>query len=337
MNAKARSFPRRLLALALLIAAVIAAVITAVTYYNVSRAAHAASFLFGAGNPSFTDCRAECPEMVVVPPGVFRMRTLNAEYTKNPKRVTIPRAFAVGKFDITFDEWDACVADGGCAYRPAEWGACLANTRCLWPRPPDQDWARGNRPVMDVSWDDAHIYLAWLSRKTGHTYRLLSEAQYEYAQRGETTYQEHQPTYYWGDQPSHDFANAGRSPCCTGGKIEGRDRWMYTSPVGSFPPNKWGIYDMTGDVWSWVEDCYHANFDDVPDTILKDGRAWRTECADGRKEMRGGSWNDDWPQQRTGQRNEHAADYRMYVVGFRVARDLNEKELKAVAQYDKAF
>lgn len=296
--------------------------------------------LFGAGHgDSFSDCRKDCPQMVVVPPGEYRMRALRADYTKHPKRVTLPKAFAVGKFEITFDEWDACVADSGCAYRPATWGACLANTLCLWPRPADQDWARGDRPVMDVSWDDAQIYLAWLSKKTGHTYRLLSGAEYEYAQRGETTYQDHQPTYYWGDKPDHDMANAGRSPCCTGGKVQGKDHWMNTSPVGSFPPNRWGLYDMTGNLWSWIEDCYHdeATFDAMPATLLTDGRAWMSECTDGRKEMRGGSWNDDWNVLRTGQRNMHAADYRMYVVGFRVARDLTDDELKALARHNNLF
>src|SRR5262245_36876485 len=173
----------------------------------------------------FKDC-AECPTMVVVPPGKFMMGTAESEpgHEKDESplhEVTIPRALAIGKFEVTFAEWDACVADGGCdGYRPS-----------------DDGWGRGNRPVIHVSFNETQSYLAWLSRKSGQQYRLLSESEWEYAARAGTT-----TPYFWGNTASRDHANYGNDVCCSG-LAQGADHWPNTSPEGSFPPNAFGLYD----------------------------------------------------------------------------------------------
>ena len=142
--------------------------------------------------------------------------------------VTIARPFAVGRYEVTFDEWDACVAEGGCnGYKPS-----------------DEGWGRGRRPVINVSWDDAQAYVTWLSKKTGKSYRLLSGAEYEYAMRAGT-----QTVYPWGDTIGTNNAN-----CHSCGS-----QWdaKQTAPVGSFAANGFGLYDMVGNVREWTEDCYH--------------------------------------------------------------------------------
>ena len=152
-----------------------------------------------AAPQEFKDC-AECPQMVVVPPGKFMMGTPESEkgHEKDESplhEVTIPRALGVGKFEVTFAEWDSCVADGGCdGYRPL-----------------DDGWGRGNRPVIHVSFNDTQSYLAWLNRKSGQQYRLLSESEWEYAGRAGTS-----TPYFWGTAASHDRANYGADACCSG-------------------------------------------------------------------------------------------------------------------------
>jgi formylglycine-generating enzyme required for sulfatase activity len=173
-------------------------------------------------------------------------------------RVTFARPFAVGKFPVTFDEWDACAADGGCdGYRPD-----------------DQGWGRGRRPVINVSWNDIKSYVAWLSKKTGKPYRLLSEAEYEYATRAGT-----QTRYPWGDEIGKGNANC--NGC--GSQWDGKQ----TAPVGSFAPNQFGLYDMIGNVGEWVEDCAHDNYDGAP----SDGSAWTEACKSDQRVTRSSSWN----------------------------------------------
>jgi formylglycine-generating enzyme required for sulfatase activity len=208
----------------------------------------------------------------VVPAGSFTMgSTLSEALGGNespPHLVTFAQPFAVGKFAVTFDEWDACAADGGCnGYRPA-----------------DEDWGRGRRPVINVSWGDAKAYLAWISRKTGKTYRLLSEAEREYVTRAGTT-----TPYWWGTSISTDQANYnGTYP---NGKGPGQFR-RQTVPVDSFAPNPFGLYQVHGNVWEWVQDCDHAGYDGAP----TDGSAWTsgngsawTGGACIRRVLRGGS------------------------------------------------
>jgi formylglycine-generating enzyme required for sulfatase activity len=242
------------------------------------------------GGPTIKDC-SDCPELVVVPAGSFTMGSPASEVGRDDDEgpqhpVTIPRALAVGKYDVTFAEWDACVADGGCGgYRPG-----------------DEPWGRGNRPVIEVSWDDAQAYVSWLSRKTGKPYRLLSESEWEYSARAGTT-----TPYYWGEGIGQNNAN------CVGCG----SRWdgQQTSPVGSFPPNAFGLYDMMGNVWEWTGDCYNLSYDGAPG----DGSAWAGgDCA--KRVLRGGSWDEAPGSPRSADRASLSAGYRSPELGFRVAR-----------------
>jgi formylglycine-generating enzyme required for sulfatase activity len=229
-----------------------------------------------------------CPEMVVVPEGAFSMGSNDAGDEKPPHRVTIQQPFAVGKFAVTFDEWDACAEAGGCSrYRPDDLG-----------------WGRGRRPVINVSWDDAKAYVAWLSAKTGQTFRLLSEAELECAARvGSVT------KYPWGDVIGKGNANCRDSGNQWGGK--------QTAPVGSFPPNPWGLYDMHGNVWEWVEDPYHDTYAGAP----VDGSVWTSGRSYSRV-LRGGSWYALADVLRSANRSFGSPDYRNNAVGFRVAKTL---------------
>ena len=208
----------------------------------------------------FRECAADCPEMIVIPAGEFMMGSADTEKNhgkdEGPRhQVTIAKPFAVARFDLTFAEWDACAAHGDCE-----------------PRIGDQGWGRGRRPAINVSWDDAQQYVAWLSKMTGRPYRLLTEAEWEYAARaGRTT------AYFWGDEIGEGNAN------CNGCGSEWDDR--KTSPVGSFKPNAFGLYDMAGNVWQRVQDCYHEDYEEAP----ADGSAWTSgDC--GYRVVRGGSW-----------------------------------------------
>jgi formylglycine-generating enzyme required for sulfatase activity len=195
----------------------------------------------------FRDCPNVCPEMVVVPAGSFMMGSPPGEDGRNAdegpqRRVTISRPFALGKFEVTFDEWDACLAAGGCKHNPSDFG-----------------WGRGRRSVINVSWNDAKEYAAWLSDKTGKTYRLPTEAEWEYAARGGKA----SLKYWWGNDASHEYANYGTDRCCNG-FAAGRDRWVNTAPVGQFPANPFGLHDMHGNVFEWVEDCYEDSYKGAP-------------------------------------------------------------------------
>jgi formylglycine-generating enzyme required for sulfatase activity len=251
-------------------------------------------------------------EMVVVSAGEFTMGSnaseiaaLKKEYSldwydcerpQHTVRITAP--FAVGRFAVTFDEWDACVADGGCkGYRPS-----------------DQGWGRGKRPVINVSWDDATAYTAWLSRKTGKTYRLLSEAEREYVTRGGTT-----TVFWWGDTISATQANYdGNYTFGRGAKGEYREK---TVPVDSFEPNPWGLYNVHGNVFEWCEDVWHGNYDGAP----TDGSAWLQGGDAGRRVVRGGSWNFAPRGLRAASRFEVTSDDRDSVLGFRVGRTLSAR------------
>ena len=229
---------------------------------------------------------AECPEMVVVPRGRFRMGDgLVAEPVHN---VTIDDPFAVGRYEVTFAEWDACVAGGGCTHRPG-----------------DEGWGRGTRPVIKVSWDDAQEYVRWLSRETDKPYRLLSEAEWEYVARaGSTT------KYPWGNDVGTNKAN------CDGCGSQWDDK--RTAPVGSFDPNAFGLFDTAGNVWEWVADCGNENYNGAP----ADGSAWTSgEC--NIRVLRGGSWYFDPRIIRSANRNGNFTGIRVNHVGFRVARTLD--------------
>ena len=239
---------------------------------------------------AFKECAQDCPDMIVVPAGSFTMGSAGS-IEKPQHTVTIARPFAVAKYALTFADWDACVAAAGCnGYKPN-----------------DLRWGRGQQPVINVNWDEAHAYVAWLSAVTGRTYRLLSEAEYEYATRAGTT-----TTYPWGDDIGQNNANC--NGC--GSQWDGRQ----TAPVGSFAPNAFGLYDMVGNVFDWIEDCRHTNYNGAP----TDGSAWLDandgDCTD--HIVRGGSWANPPSSARSATRGWNTAVTRVFDEGFRVARTL---------------
>ena len=232
-----------------------------------------------AAGSVFKDCN-DCPEMVAIPAGSYAMG--------GSRQITISRQFAVGKTEVTFAQWDACVAEGGCTHRPD-----------------DRGWGRGSMPVMSVNWDDAKQFVGWLTRKSGKSYRLLTEAEWEYAARAGTTTE-----YYWGDRDSdicrYASVDKGGNGCGTN----------QTSLVASKQPNAFGLYDMLGNVWEWVEDCYNDGVSGVP----SNGAA-RTSGDCGLRVLRGGSWGTEPQNARAAYRNwNDTASRYISFNGFRVAR-----------------
>jgi formylglycine-generating enzyme required for sulfatase activity len=254
----------------------------------------------GATSPiqTFRDC-ANCPKMVMIPAGSFTMGSPATELyrgAESPHRVTISKSLAIGKYEVTFAEWDACVADGGCGGH----------------RPDDFGWGRGNRPVVGVSWDDAKAYVAWLSKKAGKAYRLLSEAEWEYSARAGTA-----TPFSFGATITTKQANYDGS---TGyGSVPAGENRQKTLPVGSFSPNAFGLYDMHGNVWEWTEDCWSEEYgSDAP----KDGTPFLKGNCGGRV-MRGGSWEDYPGDVRSAARVGSGRDEQSWADGFRVAQTLN--------------
>jgi formylglycine-generating enzyme required for sulfatase activity/DNA-binding winged helix-turn-helix (wHTH) protein len=240
----------------------------------------------------FKECAANCPEMMVLPADKFLMGSPAAETghqkAEEPQHVVmIAKPFAIGKFPVTFAEWDACAAYGDCAQDI-----------------PDDGMGRGRMPVVNVIWQDAETYAAWLSRITGKVYRLLSEAEFEYAARGGT-----QTAYYWGND-----IGKGNTVCTDCGS-----KWDHrqAAPVGTFAPNPFGLYDMAGNVWQWVQDCLHANYEGAPN----DGSAWAAaNCKT--HVQRGGSWLTPHFAVRSARRLKIANGDRYTTISFRVARTL---------------
>ena len=235
-----------------------------------------------------SDC-PYCPEMVEVPAGSFTRGSPPDEPGRDddegPQReVTIPRPFAVGKYEVTFAQWDACHDDGACNYKP------------------EDEWGGGDQPVMRVNWHDAQEYVAWLGERTGKSYRLLTEAEWEYVARAGS-----ETAYWWGDDVGSGNANC--KGC--GSQWDGKQ----TAPVGSFAANDFGLHDTAGNVWEWVQDCYHSSYDGAP----KDGSAWE-DGGDCRRVLRGGSWDFEPRLVRSAIRYWLNPDFRRYSYGFRVAR-----------------
>ena len=287
---------------------------------------------------TFRDC-SSCPEMVVVPAGTFimgspeseagRLRTVYDQegeairwttqdtvrlkveagqrlvVVEGPQRyVTIAAPFAVGVYEVTFEEWDACARGGGC-------GGLI---------PDHEGWGRGRRPVINVSWEEARGYAEWLSRETGETYRLPSEAEWEYVARAGT-----ETARYWGETDAAQcrYANGADAAAlqeyphwiaasCSDGYLE-------TAPVGSFAPNAFGLYDTLGNVWEWTLDCWNERYSGAP----ADGSAWESgDCSD--RVARGGSWQNVPGRVRSASRSrDPAVDYRNSLAGFRVVRIIN--------------
>jgi formylglycine-generating enzyme required for sulfatase activity len=260
----------------------------------------AAGITPGSGE-SFKDC-ADCPEMAAAPSGSFTMGSPQSEPERyddeGPQhKVTIAEPFAAGKFAVTFAQWDACVAAGGCGgYKPG-----------------DNGWGRGDRPVVNVSWDDAKAYVAWLSKKTGKTYRLLTEAEREYVTRAATAPGKETP-FWWGSSITPERANYDGNSTYAGGGAQGEYR-QKTAPVKSFEPNPWGLYQVHGNVWEWVEDCWADDYANAP----RDGSAITSaECAV--RVARGGSWLSEAKLLRAAVRSKGEPGDRHNSLGFRVAR-----------------
>ena len=258
------------------------------------------------------DCPA-CPVMVVVPAGTFAMGSLDTERGRRddegPQHTVSVGSFAVGVYEVTFREWDACVRGAGC--------------RGYFPR--DEGWGRGQRPVINVSWLDAQAYVAWLSEQTGEPYRLLSEAEWEYVARaGSVT------SRYWGESASEQCRHANGFDQELALTDQGRvwvetaewanpvscsDGSAWTAPVGSFSPNPFGLHDVLGNVVEWTADCWNPRYSGAPD----DGSVWKMgDCS--RRVVRGSSWVGDADYLRSARRHSLGVGYFDDSVGFRVAR-----------------
>ena len=271
-----------------------------------------------------------CPEMVVVPAGSYTMGTWQGEIdrlceegaffaeifqSEAPQyKVTITKPLAVGRCAITRGEFSAFVQETGYAvpdeawtYEDFEWklreGRSFRNPNFA------QD---DSHPVVCVNWNDARAYVQWLSGKTGKVYRLLSEAEWEYACRAGS-----QTPFWWGSSISTAWANYNGNTTFGGSKT-GECRWR-TVPAKSFQPNSWGLYQVHGNVQEWCEDCWHENLTGAP----IDGSA-RTAEDRGRRVLRGGSWDGFAHSLRSASRERHDADERIYNIGFRVARTLSD-------------
>jgi formylglycine-generating enzyme required for sulfatase activity len=232
---------------------------------------------------TFRECpkTKNCPEMVMLPAGKFKM----GEPGANQREVTISRPFAVSKYDVTYDDWDDCVIHGDCNAVVDMWG-------------------RGWQPVVNVTLANAERYVAWLSKVTGKRYRLLTETEWEYAARAES-----ESAYSFGDDPGMlpDYAWFAQNSS------------LQAHPVGKKKPNKFGLYDMHGNVYQWVEDCWHKDLDRGP----KDESAWVTDCDDpNRHTVRGGSWITRADVLRSFHRGLAVTIGQNNELGFRVARDL---------------
>jgi formylglycine-generating enzyme required for sulfatase activity len=235
-------------------------------------------------NAPLQDC-AECPQMIPIAAGAFAMGSTELFRFEAPvHNVTIRKPFYIGRTEVTYDEWDACVMAKGCDFSPDDRGV-----------------GRGKRPVGNLSWEDTQQYVAWLSKRTGQSYRLPSEAEWEYAARaGRPT------TYYWGKMMEKARAN------CSG--CDG-PRSTTAVTVASYPPNEFGLYDMSGNVAEWVEDCWNDSYRSAP----ADGSAWvKSGCKE--RVLRGGSFSNEPRYVRSASRFKYDFDVRFQTNGFRVVR-----------------
>ncbi len=243
----------------------------------------------------FKDC-AECPEMVVVPKGIYIMGLGGKNRHGPPHRVNIKQPFAVGRYEVKFSEWFACVREEACRHKPH-----------------DHNWGTIGRPVINVTWAQAKNFTRWLTKKTGHKYRLPTEAEWEYVARGGTTTQ-----FWWGDKPGNKQANcrdcesrtcctAKDHSCCSHG----------TLPVGSFAANPYGVFDTAGNVFEWTEDCWNRDHKGAP----KDASARREgDCRN--RVIRGGSFYYFNKVARSFYRSKNPPGVKSYWLGFRVVRAL---------------
>ena len=267
---------------------------------------------------AFKQCR-NCPEMVVVPAGSFAMGSPAGEPERRENepqvRVTFTRPFAIARTEVTWDQWEACVRDRWCDGPGVE--TALRTNEDGTPNKAFVDWGRGARPVVGVSWFDAQHFVGWLNWKTGEddAYRLPSEAEWEYAARAGTT-----TPYPWGAKLDHNYGNFGGPGPGLGGKADGRDVWVdRTAPAGSFPANAFGLHDMHGNVFEWVQDCYEVDRAHTP----ADGRA-STEGNCANRVFRDGTFLSNPYMHRSARRGAPypATQRGRNYLGFRVVKTL---------------
>ena len=234
------------------------------------------------------DQTARAPEMVGLQSGTFSMGSEDGDDDEKPIHEVTLGKFAIGKYEVTFEEYDAF---------------CDATNR---KKPEDEGWGRGKRPVINVSWEDAQAYAEWLSKESGYTYRLPTEAEWEYAARAGT-----ETKYWWGDTASHEYANYGKDECCDG-LAEGKDQWVNTSPVDSFDANSFGLHDTAGNVWEWTCSPWKDKYE---------GQELGCEGEEGSdRVIRGGGWGSSPSLVRSASRNGRYPAVRYDYLGFRLAR-----------------
>jgi formylglycine-generating enzyme required for sulfatase activity len=277
----------------------------------------------------FRGC-SDCPEMIVIPSGTFTMTRKKARdgrrdddpegwpKTKPAREVTIEHSFALGIYPVTRHEFEIYTRNAG---RTFEKG-CGVQMEGVWILDETKDWDHPGfsqtprDPVTCVNWSDAQDYVRWLNAQldksaqaalTKGSYRLPTWEEIEYAAGAGIT-----SPYYWGERAEHDRANYGADEClpCRP-RRDGADRWFYTSPVGSFPPNAWGLYDMAGNVWQWAQSCR-------PDPNATPPKTCRTQI------LHGGSWLTSPENLMTGAYSTAVSGFRSNHIGFRVAMTLNQ-------------
>ena len=234
----------------------------------------------------FRDCET-CPEMVVVPPGIFMMGSKKHKSEKPHRIMRIRKAFAIGRFETTHEHWQACIDAGGCTHEPH-----------------DHKWGKNRMPVINVSHKMVRGFADWLSKSTGQTYRLPSEAEWEYAARAGS-----KGNYWFGDIVGDNEVNCRKCGAPWSG--------IGNAPIGSFKPNPWGLYDMHGNAFEWVQDCWQPNYQDAP----KSSRAWEDgECQF--RVIRGGSWYYYSRMSRSANRQKNAGAVKSYWLSFRLVREI---------------
>ena len=256
----------------------------------------------------FRDDCTGCPELVVVPSGMFMVGSPVSEegweVSEGQYQVTIESRFAVGMYEVTFAEWDACVSDGGCGLY----------------HPEDEGWGRGRRPVINVSREDALAYVRWLSRRTGESYRLLTDAEWEYVARAGTTSARH-----WGESESGQCMHGNGADAATRRVYAGTvlshfascsDGHVHTAPVGSFEPNPFGLYDVAGNVAEWTDGCW-----DYSSAGGGGGSDHPSQYC--YPVLRGGAWSSGPYNLRSAKRIRTFAGIRSNDIGFRVARQVS--------------
>lgn len=288
----------------------------------------------------FNDCGADCPDMIVIPAGTFAMGAEAGEdgRPEGPiRKVAIKRPFALGVFEVTNAQYSRFIADTG--HVPSK--GCRSLVGGKVDVVPSADYLHpgagagegsATKPVVCVSWRDATAYTAWLSKKTGQFYRLPTEAEWEYAGRAGKPGE-----YYWGQSIDtgcahanvydKDGANGGAIPVFSA--VNGApavpfaqcsDGHAGAAPVGSYAANAFGLFDMTGNVWEWTQDCYFAPY---PAAAPTDGTAYEVAGECPRRAVRGGSWMSAPFRNRVSWRGRDPENLVTWIFGFRVARDLS--------------